>query len=321
MDSCFEQGPSLRNLRFKSMEQQQQQRVVFVRKVGAGNLAEELKTIRYHLAMYPCIAIDTDHPGNICSFPSPEVREEDLPATARYDVARTNIGALHVLQLGITLFDSRGNLPVLPTSPSGRGASSLPTVWQVSFSDFDLRRDLCSAPSVEYLRSQGLDFDELRARGVSARAFGAALAEYGIICGPKYRTELKWVAFGGIYDYGFLLKMLTGGKPLPDTREKFMAALAERVGVRVYDAKYVAACAGVSGGLMKVAKVLAAGAGVPRTIVAPQSERRQAGEKSLLACQVFVAIEQRFFGPSHIEVPGARIDGVHDRRTVLVHEL
>ncbi|CAD6342148.1 unnamed protein product [Miscanthus lutarioriparius] len=88
---------------------------------------------------------------------------------------------------------------------------------------------------------QGVDFDAARAHGVSSAAFGAKLAEI-LTSAPRGAgdVELTWVAFGGAYDLAYLVKMLDGGQPLPETRQGFVARVRELLGGRVFDAKFMA---------------------------------------------------------------------------------
>ncbi|CAN6380696.1 unnamed protein product, partial [Urochloa humidicola] len=60
----------------------------------------------------------------------PGVRLDDLSAAARYALAKIDVDAFPLLQLGITLCDAHGRLPALP-APWGGGAAA-ESVWQVA---------------------------------------------------------------------------------------------------------------------------------------------------------------------------------------------
>jgi hypothetical protein len=76
------------------------------------------------------------------------------------------------------------------------------------------------------------------AHGVSSAEFGVKLAE--ILSAPRENVELTWVAFGGAYDLAYLVRMLDGGQPLPETRQGFMERVRDLLGGRVFDAKFMA---------------------------------------------------------------------------------
>ncbi|XP_066342205.1 probable CCR4-associated factor 1 homolog 9 [Miscanthus floridulus] len=60
------------------------------------------------------------------------------------------------------------------------------------------------------VRSQGIDLDPARASGVSSAAFAAKLA--AVLLATPQRGQLTWVAFGGAYDFAYVVKMLTGAQ-------------------------------------------------------------------------------------------------------------
>ncbi|KAF0929193.1 hypothetical protein E2562_016430 [Oryza meyeriana var. granulata] len=258
---------------------------VFIRRVTVDNLAVEMNTIRALLHRFPVNA------------------DEDLPPAERYyKLAKARVDELAVLQLGITLCNNNGRLPVTNT-PCGRSVES---AWQVGFSDFDLAsHQHLNTDALATLRAAGIDFEDLRARGVPAAVFAVALFEFGIVSAVNH-GRLTWVAFGGLYDFGFLLKILTGGARLPETGEEFAWRLRAYLG-NVYDAKYVATQLPVaidpSGGLVSVARLL----GAPAVAV---EEPRQAGEKSLVACEVFMRMTGLFFAYHDVAVHVGKIDGL-----------
>ncbi|KAL5231278.1 hypothetical protein ABZP36_030054 [Zizania latifolia] len=84
----------------------------------------------------------------------------------------------------------------------------------------------------------GVDFDNLRAHGVPTVAFARVLIDHGIVSTENHGW-ISWVAFRGLYDFGFLLKILTRN-PLLETGKMFKAKLCKYLG-NMYDAKYVAA--------------------------------------------------------------------------------
>jgi len=208
------------------------------------------------------------------------------------------------VQLGLTLCDEYGNIPVALDG----GGRPLEVAWEVTFSDFDARRDRHAPESVEFLRSSGIDFDRSRARGVASAAFAAKLA--AILSSRRGRGELTWAAFGGAYDFAYLVKMLAGGRPLPGTWHAFATQARALLGGRLFDAKYMAEhCerADLCGGLRR----LAASLSVQRTNSPEPPAACLAGRKSHSACRIYTAMRRHILyrdgGASHQGL----MDGLH----------
>jgi len=206
---------------------------VQIRQVTAANYEAELDAIGSLLARYPFVAIDTEYPGTV-HRPPPGRSAGQLAPPERYALVKANVDELPIVQLGLTLCDEFGNIPVA-LDGSGR---PLEVAWEVTFSDFDARRDRHAPESVAFLRSRGVDFDQSRARGVASAAFAAKLA--AILSSRRGRGELTWAAFGGAYDFAYLVKMLAGGRPLPGTWHAFATQVRALLGGRLFDAKYMA---------------------------------------------------------------------------------
>ncbi|XP_025806748.1 probable CCR4-associated factor 1 homolog 11 [Panicum hallii] len=136
---------------------------VQIRSVTAANYEAELDAIGSLLARYPFVAIDTEYPGTV-HRPPPGRSEAQLAPPERYALLKANVDELPAVQLGLKLCDD---------SDGGR---PLEVAWEVTFSDFDARRDRHAPESVAFLRSRGVDFDQSRARGVASAAFAAKLA-------------------------------------------------------------------------------------------------------------------------------------------------
>ncbi|KAF8722611.1 hypothetical protein HU200_022446 [Digitaria exilis] len=280
--------------------------------VTAANFEAELDAIGSLLTRYPFVTIDTEYPGTVHRPPS----YHKLTPPERYKLVKANVDELPIVQLGITLCDEYGNLPtVVVTDDDGRPLL-LELAWEVTFSDFDPRRDRHAPESVAFLASRGVDFDASLARGVSSAAFGAKLAAVlasSSSTPARCGGELTWTAFGGAYDFAYVVKMLSGGWPLPETWHEYVAQARELLGGRVFDAKYMAEhceredlCCG--GGLRRVAERLC--------VQRPDLEETPAcyclaGRKSHIACGVYMAMRRRVLyrdgGASHQGL----IDGLH----------
>ncbi|KAF8666005.1 hypothetical protein HU200_054094 [Digitaria exilis] len=255
-----------------------------VTKVTAANLETELRVIAILLRRYPIIVIDTEYPGTV-HRPPPRRRESDLSHGERYALVKANVDELPIVQLGITLCDAEGKLP-LAMDAYGR---TVEPIWEFTFSDFDMRHGRYAQESVAFLVSQGVDFDGARRDGVSSAVFATKFA--AVVAPTRVRGDLTWVAFGGAYDFAYLVKMLSGSQPLPETLHEFMVWTRNLLGGRLFDAKYMAEHSGRAdlciGGLRRMASRL----GTP---VLDQEPPCLAGPKSHTTCRVYTAIRRHF---------------------------
>ncbi|KAG6433170.1 hypothetical protein SASPL_104778 [Salvia splendens] len=64
-----------------------------------------------------------------------------------------------------------------------------------------------------------------------------------------------WVTFHGLYDFGFLIKILTR-EALPDHLQEFMVLLRRFPGIQVYNLKPITRSLSLHGGLDAVARSL-----------------------------------------------------------------
>jgi len=256
---------------------------VQVRPVTAANYEAELDAIGSLLASYPFVAIDTEYPGTV-HRPPPGRSAAQLAPPEKYALVKANVDELTVVQLGLTLCDEYGNIPVALDG----GGRPLEVAWEVTFSE-----------SVEFLRSSGIDFDRSRARGVASAAFAAKLAAVLSSAREQRRGgELTWAAFGGAYDFAYLVKMLAGGRPLPGTWHAFATQARALLGGRLFDTKYMAEhCerADLCGGLRR----LAASLSVQRTNSPELPAACLAGRKSHSACRIYTAMRRRIDGLHH----------------------
>jgi CCR4-NOT transcription complex subunit 7/8 len=244
--------------------------------VGASNYIEELNRIGFLLQMFPYVAIDTEYPGTLHGAPAGPA----LTTAARYYAfVKANVDELPALQLGLTLCDEGGKLPEAIDDQGG----SLQLAWEFNFSDFDIARGRHAPESVRFLMSQGFHFDVAREYGVPSAYFADWLA--GVLARlPHWCQPPTWVAFGGAFDFAYMVKMLSGGQPLPDTPEELVARARYLLRGSVFDAKCMAEHCGrpelCGAGLRTVAAVL----GVPQLHPAPP---RLAGPKSHAACRIY----------------------------------
>ncbi|KAH0786644.1 CAF1 family ribonuclease containing protein [Histomonas meleagridis] len=186
-----------------------------IREVWAYNLDEELTLISKLAEKYTFVGMDTEFPGFLAKSP-----QSFQPKEQRYQVMSTNINLTHIIQIGITLGDTNGEL----CKPC--------CTWQFNFK-FKLTESLYSPQAINLLKQAEIDFTRFEQEGIESIDFAALLFASGLILNPK----VVWVCFHGSYDFGYLLKMLSGS-PLPFSEEEFMVQVSKYF-PNFYDLKYV----------------------------------------------------------------------------------
>lgn len=243
-----------------------------IREVWNDNLEDEFALIRGIVDDYTYIAMDTEFPGvvpTLNSNPTPQ-RYTD------YGTLKANVDILKLIQLGLTFSDEKGNLPTCGVDKY--------CVWQFNFREFNVDEDTHNHASIELLQKAGLDFEMNNEKGVDANRFG----ELFMSSGALLNDNVQWVTFHSAYDFGYLVKLLTG-QNLPDTLEEFLD-LIKLYFPTMYDTKHLMKfCLDIHGGLNKVSKQL----GVKRVGAA-----HQAGSDSLLTCFTFMKLKENFFNGS-----------------------
>mmetsp|Transcript_62508 Transcript_62508/g.161010 ORF Transcript_62508/g.161010 Transcript_62508/m.161010 type:complete len:459 (+) Transcript_62508:95-1471(+) len=165
-----------------------------VHEVWSWNLEAEFNELATIVAAeaHAILAFDTEFPGFL--------RQEHRSAApaARYEALRENVDVLRPIQLGVSVASADGEI---------RGT------WSFNLA-FDLSVDLHSACSVELLRGAGVDFARHATEGIDIAKFSQLLKDSPLFA-QQYGGMPLWVTFSGVYDFGFLLKTLTGGRALP----------------------------------------------------------------------------------------------------------
>ncbi|KAJ6746185.1 CCR4-NOT TRANSCRIPTION COMPLEX SUBUNIT [Salix koriyanagi] len=152
------------------------------------------------------------------------------------------------------------------------------------FCDFNPNKDVYANDSIELLSRSGIDFVKNIEAGADSRRFTELFMTSGIVL----NDSVHWVTFHSGYDFGYLLKMLTG-KKLPDTQAEFFKLIKMFFPV-LYDIKHMMKfCNGLHGGLNKLAAQL----GVKRIGIS-----HQAGSDSLLTSSTFMKLKEIFFSGS-----------------------
>ncbi|TYJ40680.1 hypothetical protein E1A91_A04G158500v1 [Gossypium mustelinum] len=180
---------------------------VIVREVFADNLEYEFMLIQSVLHNYSFVSMDTEFPGTIFK-PDKKFVQLGNPEV-NYRFMKVNVDAMKIIQLGLTLSDSEGNLPDFGTP--------FCYIWEFNFKDFDIGKDYYDKESIKLLRQQGINFTKNKEKGICSRDFGMMF----LISGLGF-SELTWVTFHSGYDFGFLLKILTQ-HPLPPDLKSFIS--------------------------------------------------------------------------------------------------
>eukprot|EP00746_Dinoflagellata_sp_MGD_P137401 gnl/MRDRNA2_/MRDRNA2_71197_c0_seq1.p1 gnl/MRDRNA2_/MRDRNA2_71197_c0~~gnl/MRDRNA2_/MRDRNA2_71197_c0_seq1.p1 ORF type:complete len:328 (-),score=47.85 gnl/MRDRNA2_/MRDRNA2_71197_c0_seq1:255-1238(-) len=146
------------------------------------------------------IAFDTEYPGML----QPLGAWTDCQAAIAYSNLRTNVDLTKLIQIGLAFADEH---------------HALLGCWQFHF-HFDCSTDRCDPKSVGFLADAGVDFRRHAIDGLSMESFGEKLMASGLVLSD----EVQWVAFHGMYDFAYMLKLLTGAA-MPVSITRFNEAL------------------------------------------------------------------------------------------------
>jgi len=235
-----------------------------IREVWSLNLEEEFKHICAIVNEYPYVAMDTEFPGVVAR----PIGDFKSSSDYQYQLLRCNVDLLKIIQLGLTFFNKEGKMP--------EGTCT----WQFNFK-FNLSEDMYAEESVELLKNSGIQFDRHDREGIETVHF----AEMLIVSGIVLLDNVKWLSFHSVYDFGYLLSILTNLN-LPDGETEFFENL-KMYFPNIYDVKYLMkSCKNLKGGLQEVADMLE----VER--IGPQ---HQAGSDSLLTGRAFFKMQEMYF--------------------------
>lgn len=181
---------------------------------------------------------DTEFPGIVAR----PMGSFDGKADYHYQTLRCNVDLLKVVQLGISVYDERGEPPPSTSQSSDSGldmqnprkynsAGQLNT-WAFNFK-FSLQDDMYCENSIETLRKAGVDFQKLDTDGIDPAEFASLLISSGLVCDE----DIHWLSFHGGYDFGYLTKLLVC-QPLPDDEREF-DMLMKKFFPSTYDIKYL----------------------------------------------------------------------------------
>ena len=219
------------------------------------NFIQEIKNIGSLLEEYNYIGMDTEYPGTVYCV-------KNMTKDFYFKTLKMNVDSLKIIQLGITLTNSKGEFP----------KNYKYHTWQFNF-EFDKNSDKITQSSLNLLEQCGIDFNKLKKKGIKHKVF----AEYFMISGLVLNPDIRWISFHGCYDFGYLLKLLIN-KKLPDTEKEFMNLL-DTYFINYYDIKtMVKRKDNLQGGLNKLAQSLE---------VLREGKTHQAGSDSVVTIDVY----------------------------------
>ena len=223
------------------------------------NFIQEIKNITSLLDEYNYIGMDTEFPGTVFFV-------ENLTEDFYYKTLKKNVDKLKLIQLGITLTNERGEFP-----------KEFPYhTWQFNL-EFDKKKELYKSDSINLLEESGIDFDNLKLRGIKQDKF----AEYLTISNLVLNSEVYWISFQGSYDFGYLLKLLIN-TDLPEREEDFISLLNTYF-INYYDIRmFIKGNDSFYRGLNNLAEQLE---------VKREGKKHQAGSDSVVTIDVFFKLK------------------------------
>lgn len=256
-----------------------------IRDVWASDLDNAFDNIMYLVQRYTYIAIDTEFPGLVVR---PENNELQAPRY-QYALVRDNVNRLKLIQLGFSFLDENGE--------PAPGCST----WQFNFQFSD--KDDHADDAIPFLTKHGIELKRHEREGIDPNVFAQRCMTSGVVLSDS----IKCICFYGPYDFGYLLKVLTG-QNLPQKESDFFELLRLYFPA-IYDIKCIMpSCRGLSGGLQNVANVLQ---------VQRVGPAHQAGSDSRLTGAVFFKLREVYFGGVMDEKFCGKISGLEGVDSIL----
>lgn len=148
---------------------------------------------------------------------------------------RCNVDILKIIQLGITLFNEKGEIP--PTNAlegliTNGALMVCPAAWNFNFK-FNLDLEMYNESSINMLKDAGFDFDKAPIDGIDYDEFGSLL----ITSGLPFMKKVHWISFHSGYDFGYLTKLMSC-KLLPKHDESYKD-LIRKYFPNIWDVKFM----------------------------------------------------------------------------------
>ena len=178
------------------MVQIRAQQVSIIRNVWMNNFEQEfdalLSTV-YGSGPGVIMGFDVEFPGFF--------REEALWCNdheIQYQSLRANVDLLMPIQIGVAVAGMDGTIL---------------SAWNFNLK-FDVDNDLHTESALSFLRTAGLNFEHHACFGIDSSLFGRKLAGSRLV--SRHDRVPQWVTLSGQYDFGYLVKLLTGQQLPPD---------------------------------------------------------------------------------------------------------
>lgn len=233
-----------------------------IKDVWEDNFVVEMAQISQLVKKYKFVALDTEFPGLVAKplgKPGPDWN---------YQTMRVNVNMLKLIQIGVSLCDEYGRCPEEYST------------WQFNLK-FDIGNDTYAQDSITFLKDNGMSFAGRKRYGINIDLFAVEIIASGLVI----MDDIRWISFQGGYDFGYLLKLISG-EALPSSEREFF----ETLGLffpNFWDVKFlVELTEHLSGGLDAIAQML----GVQRF-----GQKHQAGSDALLTLHVFFRLQRNFF--------------------------
>ncbi|KAK4979576.1 CCR4-NOT core DEDD RNase subunit [Elasticomyces elasticus] len=206
-----------------------------IREVWKSNLEQEMGILRQLIMKYPFVSMDTEFPGIVAR----PIGNFTTKSEYHYQTLRVNVDLLKLIQLGITVWTPEGELPpmttdslILPKTSNYNNLMFCPCTWSFNF-QFSLDDDMYAEGSVDVLKKAGIDFVKHQEMGIEPTAFGSLLTTSGL----TYMEDVHWLSFHSGYDFGYLVKILSGNA-LPE-HERDFRAIVNMMFPKLWDIKYL----------------------------------------------------------------------------------
>ena len=115
------------------------------------NFIEEIRKISSLIEEYNYIGMDTEYPGIVFCV-------QNMSKDYYFQTLKMNVDSLKLIQLGITLTNSKGEFP----------KNNKYHTWQFNF-EFDKTTDKILKSSLILLEKCGIDFNKLKKNGINRR--------------------------------------------------------------------------------------------------------------------------------------------------------
>ena len=183
-----------------------------------------------------------------------------------------------MIQVGVTLSDKEGQMPM----DTSTWQFHLKYDLEYTVSNLINRNEQHAEASIDLLKTAGIDFAKHKRSGINPFTFAECLTTSGLVL----TEEVQWVCFHGLFDFAYLLKMLTGEAFLPEDEYLFQDILRLYF-PHIYDVKTMAApWNDLQGGLSKLCQKL----DIKRI-----GTQHQAGSDSLITAAAFFALKQKYY--------------------------